>query len=196
MSEGVTLTDISDKPLDVSKFTQNHGRDEHPEKPNFDPGDRAEDREDDDPDTLVVLGHADETADEHVAYNKYDGTAVTVAEDNPEYPNDGDVVLGAFVEDLDGYGDADDLLALARNTEGVRVYAFPARRLRLKPGAALKKIRDELQRLGWDTAEVDRSRDAVVVEKFGEHLVRADGTVETDRETFREKLEKAAGGVV
>jgi len=176
-----------------------------PDAPNFDAGDRALDREDDNPDTLVVLGEGDR-ADNHVAYQKWDGTPVTVADDNPEYPADDPVVLAAFKEDRNARSitdvagfettGAEDLLGFAKNADGVRVFAFPVRRLRLKPDAALEKIHDELVRLGWDSAEVDPEEGAVVVEKFGEHKVYPDGTVETDRETFREKLARAVEGVV
>ena len=59
----------------------------------------------------------------------------------------------------------------------------------------LEEIHSELVEQGWDGAEIDEERQAVVVEKFGKYLIRPDGEVEGEG-TLREKLELAVEGVV
>jgi hypothetical protein len=175
----------------------------------YEPGDFVHDADADHDKTLVVIDVPDETAEEHVAYVLETGE-VKVADDNPEYPDDADVIVTAYINDevndkgladVEDWRDEDDLAALVER-EGIEPYAFPAGRLEpaddpdADPEEVLEKIRAELESLGWDTAEVDPDEGAVVVEKFGTHLVYPDGTVKTDRETFREKLETAVADVV
>jgi len=208
----------------------------------FQVGDYVVDTEADHDKKLVVVGIPDARADEWTAYETADGE-VTVAEDNPEYPEDALVVTACYLDDerheksiteldvdLDEWTDQEgDTLFQRVCDAGVRFYAFPEGRLEATDAAAnetetaheegvkenkdtngadgntedsttdleaLERIRDELDRLGWTDVRVDEEDGVVVVEKFGDHRVHPDGTVESDRETIREKLEGAVDGVV
>jgi hypothetical protein len=89
-------------------------------------GDTVRDREDDDPNPATVVNLPPvECSDWEVV-----GRDATVAEDNPEYDPDADVVVVAFDDDLDTYAsdwDGDEPLSLAETD--VYVYAFPPGRL-------------------------------------------------------------------
>lgn len=189
-------------------------------------GDFVVDTEADHDKKLVVVGVPGARANEWTAYTDHEGNDVTVAEDNPEYPEDAPVVTACFLDDEMNYTSITDLdvdLDEWNDEEGdtlfrrvcdasVRFYAFPEGRLKavsttdgtpheeVNAGGAedevLDEIRAELERLGWKDVHVDEEEDAVVVEKFGEHRVYADGTVESDRDTLREKLRDAVAGVV
>jgi len=89
-------------------------------------GDTVTDRETDDDDTATVINLPPVTCDDWVIY---DGS--TVAEDNPTYDTDTDVVVVAFDDDLAEHAptwDGDEPLTLAEAS--VRFYAFPPGRLR------------------------------------------------------------------
>ena len=188
---------------------------------------------------LIVVGIPGARADEWTAYETYDGE-VTVAEDNPEYPEDALVVTACYLDDerheksitdldvdLDEWTDEDgDTLFQRVIDSGAVFYAFPEGRLEAVDETEtahdegvkgdtetnvsggtdadntedsttdIERIRDELDRLGWSDVRVDEDAGVVVVEKFGEHCIHPDGTVESDRETIREKLETAVDGVV
>jgi hypothetical protein len=210
----------------------------------FQVGDYVVDTEADHDKKLIVVGIPGATADEWTAYETGDGE-VTVAEDNPDYPEDALVVTACYLDDerheksitddvdLDEWTDEDgDTLFQRVIDSGVVFYAFPEGRLEavddtdetatahdegvkedtetnVSDGTdadntedsttdleTLERIRDELDRLGWSDVRVDEDAGVVVVEKFGEHRVHPDGTVESDRETIREKLETAVDGVV
>lgn len=89
-------------------------------------GDTVRDREDDDPDPATVVNLPPvECSDWEVV-----GRDATVAEDNPEYDPDAEVVVVAFDEDLANYApdwDGDEPLSLGE-TE-VATFAFPPGRL-------------------------------------------------------------------
>lgn len=178
----------------------------------FEPGDFVHDADADHDNTLVVVRYAAETAEEYVAYTLETGE-VTVADSNSDYPDDADVVEAAYIRDkvhdkslgdVDGWREEDDLAALVER-EGINPYAFPAGRLTHADAPedlgdeknveeVLERIRDELENLGWDDVEVDAEEGVVVVDKFGEHRVYPDGTVEGPK--FEEKLATAVDGVV
>lgn len=90
-------------------------------------GDRARDRDDDDAE-LVVVAVADETAAEY----QIDSLDATVAEANPRYDNDDEVVEAVYLDDLErnyptwrSVEDVDDAVGF----DAVKKYAFPASRL-------------------------------------------------------------------
>jgi hypothetical protein len=136
-------------------------------------GDRVVDTEDEEPNTaIVVLTPNAEATDWEVE----DGD--TVADYNPSYDADEYVVIVVFEEDLEDWWEdwhqhkADELFDEICE-RGHKFYAFPEGRLSeaLDPD----QIEEALAEAGFPT---DRRDDTVVVEKFGEHLVRPDGTVE------------------
>jgi hypothetical protein len=156
------------------------------------------DREDDpeDRNEAVVVNLPPATCAEWVA-RQAGGEDVTVADDNPEYDPDAEVVVVAFREDLrreDAHPDwnGDEPITLPAEC---RTYAFPRSRLervghiddedRDPDGLLTDGQRDLRERLA-DSAEVTAAVDAadpdaavLVVEKLGsEHRITADGTVD------------------
>lgn len=136
-------------------------------------GDRVVDTEDEEPNTaIVVLTPGAEAGDWEVDEEN------TVADYNPSYDTGELVVVVAFKEDLDEWWenwrdhDADELFDEICD-RGHKFYAFPETRLSetLDPD----EVQKALSEAGFPT---DRRGDTVVVEKFGEHIVRPDGTVE------------------
>lgn len=105
--------------------------------------------------------------------------STTVADMNPEYPSDSDVVLVAFEEDLDewwpewrDYGPEDLFDEICERSH--KFYAFPAPRLE-KADEGIACVEHALRDAGYP---VERKDETVVVEKFGEYVVHPDGTVE------------------
>jgi hypothetical protein len=94
------------------------------------PGDRVHDRDDPDPTDAIVMNCPPKTATEWTAYRD-----TTVAEDNPEYPDDAPVIVVCFLDDLLEYGPPFDpseqtqLSVRTLNESGVHHYTFPAPRL-------------------------------------------------------------------
>ena len=78
-------------------------------------GDHVSDREDDDA-TMVVVGRPDEPAAEYT----FDSRGTTVADANPNYPADDDVVLCVFPQRMDV------------SIEAIAQYSYPRSRLRLE----------------------------------------------------------------
>lgn len=100
----------------------------------LEPGARVVDRDDDSdyPSHAVVLERVNVPADEY-PIAALDGR--TVAEENPEYPSDADVVLVVFATDLDAELPGWENYTgpqLRKHTEQttLQVYAFPSTRLR------------------------------------------------------------------
>lgn len=93
--------------------------------------DREDDDADDDADDAVVVNTPPVTADEWVVH-RHDGVT-TVADDNPEYDADAEVVVVAFRDELDEarpeFAETTEALPLA-DTGGLSTYAFPPGRLR------------------------------------------------------------------
>lgn len=95
------------------------------------PGDRVHDRDDPDPDDAVVVNQPPTTASEW----DVEPRDCTLADDNPDYPEEASVVVVCFVEDLVEYGppfDPTEQTALPLSTlneSGVNFYTFPAPRL-------------------------------------------------------------------
>jgi hypothetical protein len=93
------------------------------------PGDFATDREGDA--TLVVLAETDVPADQH----RVAATGETVAESNPDYPADSEVVFCVYRNQLDStFGEtwrnrSTEYLAFTVGDHGVPVYSFPRARL-------------------------------------------------------------------
>lgn len=138
----------------------------------FDVGDEVVDREADDPKNAVVVLTPDATISD---WEVNEGE--TVFDHNPDYDEDTSVVIVAFVEDLDEWWEDwrkhepyelfDEMCE-----RGHKFYAFPSERLR-KPDT-LDAVEDALNEAGFPA---ERRNDHVVVEKFGEYVVREDGTV-------------------
>lgn len=96
------------------------------------PGTVVRDRDDDDANDAVVVRRRDEPADRVTV--PIDGTP-TVAELNPDYPSDADVVEVAFTSDLarevPGWRDLDATVLHGRVAgSAVTTYSYPAPRLR------------------------------------------------------------------
>jgi hypothetical protein len=95
------------------------------------PGDRVHDRDDPDPDDAIVVNQPPTTASEWDVQSR----DCTLADDNPDYPEDASVVVVCFVDDLVEYGppfDPTEQTALSLSTlneSGVNFYTFPAPRL-------------------------------------------------------------------
>jgi hypothetical protein len=95
------------------------------------PGDRVHDRDDPDPDDAIVVNQPPTTASEW----DVEPRDCTLADDNPDYPDDAAVVVICFVDDLVEYGppfDPTEQTALSMSTlneAGVNFYTFPAPRL-------------------------------------------------------------------
>jgi hypothetical protein len=95
------------------------------------PGDRIHDRDDPEPDDAIVVNQPPTTASEW----DVEPRDCTLADDNPDYPEDAAVVVVCFIDDLIEYGPPFDpteqtALSLSTLTEaGVNFYTFPAPRL-------------------------------------------------------------------
>jgi len=114
------ISNQTDTETDRSEYTQD----------DFALGDTVVDREQDDPDTAIVVNRPPMAAKDWEAY-RVNGEVVTVAEDNPEYDPASNVVVVIFPEDLDDWGiewDGDQPLPLGDAPQGI-AYAFPPARL-------------------------------------------------------------------
>jgi len=105
----------------------------------------------------------------------------TVADMNPDYPSDSDVVIVAFEDDLDEWwpewrDSPDDELFNEICERGHKFYAFPEPRLGRAEGG-IARIEHALRDAGYP---VERKEDTVVVEKFGEYVIHSDGSIKGD----------------
>jgi hypothetical protein len=95
------------------------------------PGDRVHDRDDFDPNDAIVVNQPPKTASEWAIKSRN----CTLADDNPDYPDDAAVAVVCFVDDLIEYGPPFDptaqneLSVATLNESGVHYYTFPAPRL-------------------------------------------------------------------
>jgi hypothetical protein len=95
------------------------------------PGDRVHDRDDPEPDDAIVVNQPPTTASEW----DVEPRDCTLADDNPDYPEDAAVVVICFADHLVEYGppfDPTEQTALSLSTlneAGVNFYTFPAPRL-------------------------------------------------------------------
>jgi hypothetical protein len=95
------------------------------------PGDRVHDRDDDDPNDAIVVNRPPLTASEWDVESRN----CTLADDNPDYPEEAAVVVVCFVDDLRDYGppfdptEQTELSLSTLNESGVHHYTFPAPRL-------------------------------------------------------------------
>ena len=147
---------------------------------NLEVGDEVVDKEADEPKEAVVVL----TPDAAISDWEVD-EGETVADHNPGYDETTPVVVVAFVEDLDDWWDGwreyepyelfDEMCE-----RGHKFYAFPSERLR--ETSDLDAVEDALREAGFPT---ERRDDRVVVEKFGEYVVREDGTVEGEGSVAR-----------
>lgn len=147
---------------------------------NLEVGDEVVDEEADDPKDAVVVLTPDATVSD---WEVNEGE--TVSDHNPEYDDDTPVVIVAFVEDLDEWWEdwreyEPHELFDEMCERGHKFYAFPKERLR-EP-SDLDSVEDALNEAGFPA---ERRNDHVVVEKFGEYVVREDGTVEGDGSVAR-----------
>jgi hypothetical protein len=131
-------------------------------------GDTVRDREDDDPDPATVVNLPP------VSCADWKVGSRTVAEDNPEYDSDAEVVVVAFDEDLETYApdwDGEEPLSLAETD--VYVFAFPPGRLAPVEEAT-------------ETGETDEAGDADETDETGTAPEEAS---ETDEEPPRDPLD-------
>jgi len=136
-------------------------------------GDCVYDTDSDSPVAVVIL-LPDTTI---TGWEVQEGT--TVADMNPDYPGDSEVVLVTFEDDLDEWWpewrDCDPSNLFEEICDrGHKFYAFPAPRLE-KADEGIACVEHALRDAGYP---VERRDEAVVVEKFGEYVVHPDGTVE------------------
>jgi hypothetical protein len=95
------------------------------------PGDRVHDRDDPDPNDAIVMTLPPVTASEWDVESR----DCTLADDNPDYPDDAGVVVVCFVDDLVEYGppfdptEQNELSVSTLNDAGVHYFTFPAPRL-------------------------------------------------------------------
>jgi hypothetical protein len=95
------------------------------------PGDRVHDRDDPDPNDAIVMTLPPVTASEW----DIESRDCTLADDNPDYPDDAAVAVVCFVDDLLEYGppfdptEQNELSVSTLNDAGVHYYTFPAPRL-------------------------------------------------------------------
>jgi len=146
----------------------------------LDVGDEVVDKEADEKKNAVVVLTPDVTVSEWEVNEDE-----TVADHNPGYAEDTPVVIVAFVEDLDSWWedwrDYETYELFDEMCErGHKFYAFPRDRLR-KPHS-LDAVEEALNEAGFPA---ERHEDYVVVEKFGEYVVREDGTVEGEGSVAR-----------
>lgn len=148
-------------------------------------GDIVIDRDDDDPNLATVIHRHDDPASEVVArVDQRDGSEVTVADDNPDYPADAPVVSVVFDINVDP-------TAIDPETTDRTVYTFPAKRVIPAPDDMTISDHngddDSDSVPEWATTVADEfdgtvdQRDGetvVIVEQLGrEHVVRDDGSV-------------------
>lgn len=144
-----------------------------------------------DRDEAVVVALPGVAASEWTAYvRREDDEEVTVADDNPDYDADANVVVVAFRGDLDqAVPEYAGERELSPARDDLKTYAFPPRRLEVI-GSVREPSEDNLdedlealkERLE-ETADVDVSEDGgdpvLVVEKLGaEHTIKPDGSIE------------------
>lgn len=123
------MTDDTDETTDAQP-TDEVDNSEHPDLgDDLGPGYFAEDREDSG--TLVVIADTGKTASQHIVA----AAGETVAELNPNYPEDDPVLFCAYRNALDShFGEAwrdfsPEYLAFEVGDHGVPVYSFPESRL-------------------------------------------------------------------
>jgi hypothetical protein len=155
-----------------------------------DVGDEVVDKEADDPKEAVVVLTPDTTISD---WEVNEGEMVS--DHNPGYDEDTPVVIVAFTEDLDNWWEDwreyDSHKLFDEMCErGHKFYAFPSERLRRSN--ALDAVEDALNEAGFPA---ERRDDRVVVEKFGEYVVREDGTVKGEGSVAR-NVEKVVKSVL
>lgn len=154
-------------------------------------GTRVLDREDDDPDEAVVVWRPEDMTIADWEYEA-DGETYTTAESNPDYPEDEQLVLISFTEQLeaewpDWEESPPELLDGVREREIPR-YGFPEGRLVEAEDDAegdtveipdeFEVIRERLEENGFQVT-LDAETVELHVEKYDtEYVVSADGTVE------------------
>lgn len=115
----------------------------------FEIGEAVVDREQDDPNTAIIVNYPSRTADEWNAYRD-----TSVAEDNPDYPEDAPVAVAVYRDELaefdPDWAERDAPFSLTEfNEAGVYHYSFPEPRL--------KSLENEQD---GDTADIDADADA------------------------------------
>lgn len=158
-------------------------------------GDVVHDRDDSDSDAAFVARFPEENADEYIAYEE-----TTVAEDNPEYPADSDVVVVVFGQDVQFNYPSWDRLTALESTEieeaGMRPYSFPAPRLshHYSQKRAGEETSDSEESEGSDSEESEGVNGTVQVGALGDRMsvagwdVRSDGddlVMEKGGESYR-----------
>lgn len=167
----------------------------------FELGDRVTDRDTDDADTAVVVNLPHEPCHNWEAYQRWDGEIVTVADDNPAYDEDEEVIVVAFESALrDAHPEytAEDPLILAESQ--CDTYAFPSGRLKkvgefgqdteneggmqedteeaLTLSDEMDALRQRLEESATVAVDEEDGEPILVVEKLGSsHRIRSDGTV-------------------
>jgi hypothetical protein len=148
----------------------------------------------DEDDRAIVINSPPKTADEWVL-RRDGGEATTLADENPAYPEDDDVIVVAYESALrEHHPGFDGYPALELAEVRCRTHAYPASRLRrvgelerevgdIPPEERLtdgqRDLRDRLAERS-EVGAAERDGEAVlVVEKLGEeHTIRPDGSVD------------------
>jgi hypothetical protein len=148
----------------------------------FDIGEPVVDRDQDDPNTAIIVNCPPKTADDWTAYRE-----TTVAEDNPDYPDDALIAVAVYRDELaefdSDWADRDKPFSLAEfNEAGTSHYSFPAPRLKSLASEADddNTDTDTKNETGEQTVEEANTDDTSTVPTEDE--TNTDGTEETEAE--------------
>jgi hypothetical protein len=151
----------------------------------FDIGEPVVDRDQDDPNTAIIVNCPPKTADDWTAYRE-----TTVAEDNPDYPDDALIAVAVYRDELaefdSDWADRDKPFSLAEfNEAGTSHYSFPAPRLKSLASEAEtddgNTDTDAENETGEQTVEEASTDDTPTVPTEDE--TNTDGTEETESES-------------
>ena len=164
---------------------------ERDEEREFRVGDEVHDTDDDDPSAGYVVKLPEPRAEEWTAYGK-----TTVAESNPEYPSDAQVVVVVYENKMHHISEWDRSTPLERSEireAGAKPYSFPAPRIAhghiqssSDPDAPeteettveMDALDERLSGADW---EVHRDGDDLIAERWGEtYRVEPGGEIEGD----------------
>lgn len=155
----------------------------------FSIGDVVVDSHDTDGDFAVVIHQPSKKADRWIAYSD-----TTVAEDNLEYPNDSQLVVVAFYDDL--VDQAEELLwpdesvpINELNGHGVKDYAFPVDRVELVENPELDGSTTESQE-GTEGEQADEGDSSDLEQSEGQSVGEDDEMDEDEDDSITQHLEE------
>jgi hypothetical protein len=153
----------------------------------MDEGTRVIDGDDDDPNDAVIVWRPEDMTTADWEYEA-GGETYTTAESNPGYPDDDQLVLIAFENELDDAwpeweeADPDDLYEGAKEHD-VALFGFPESRIEERGPERpdeFEEIEERLVENGFEV-EFDAETGELYAEKYGtEYWIQPDGTVEGD----------------